>query len=238
MGGPGLDVLFRDGILTRIDLSVDEWYNADNIGTGSRLEDIAAMYPGQVSIEEPIGDDWKGFWSRPLVLTDAFTGEDVDVHSYQIAVVKGQHGIGYAFGLVNGVVNYWSMGFNDFLLDMRCEQWSDPFTPNPAVGIVPVSSIRPLVREDVEYFSRVELRYARNEIFARHGRPFQTPEMKRYFESRYWYKKKTDWSAAYEESVLCELEHQNVVFISSIEAERDAIIAAEQRNRLIPLQEN
>jgi hypothetical protein len=57
----------------------------------------------------------------------------------------------------------------------------------------------------------------RNEIYARHGRIFTTPEMKQIFESASWYNPRTD----FKESDLSEIEKKNVEFISSYEKKMD-----------------
>ena len=50
----------------------------------------------------------------------------------------------------------------------------------------------------------------RNEVFARHGRIFQDPELRRIFSERAWYKP----DPAYEESRLNEIEAHNVRVLS------------------------
>jgi hypothetical protein len=49
------------------------------------------------------------------------------------------------------------------------------------------SSRRRLTQSDVSGLSRLQIRLARNEIFARHGRPFQDPRLRRHFERYSWY---------------------------------------------------
>lgn len=49
------------------------------------------------------------------------------------------------------------------------------------------SSRRRLTQSDVAGLSRLQIRLARNEIFARHGRPFQDPRLRRHFERYSWY---------------------------------------------------
>lgn len=50
------------------------------------------------------------------------------------------------------------------------------------------SSSRLLVSSDLTEMSLRELNYARNEIFARHGRKFKSQELQNYFNSKSWYK--------------------------------------------------
>lgn len=52
------------------------------------------------------------------------------------------------------------------------------------------SSIKELKKSDLEDLSKSELRLARNEIYARHGRRFQDQELQDYFDSQEW----TGWT--------------------------------------------
>ena len=49
----------------------------------------------------------------------------------------------------------------------------------------------------------------RNEVFAKHGRPFQDPLLKAYFESRPWYRA----NSGYSDALLTERERRNAGFI-------------------------
>lgn len=53
--------------------------------------------------------------------------------------------------------------------------------------IIPDSGTRLLKKADLAGLSKDELRYARNEIYARHGRLFNDTELQEYFNSRSWY---------------------------------------------------
>jgi hypothetical protein len=46
---------------------------------------------------------------------------------------------------------------------------------------------QPLIEHDLQGKSKWELEVMRNEIFARHGRPFRRPALQKYFESQLWY---------------------------------------------------
>ena len=77
--------------------------------------------------------------------------------------------------------------------------------------LLPDSATRALTDADLENLSWRELCLARNEIFARHGRRFQTPEIAAYFESKDWY------DGRYTEVTLSALETNNVNFIIAYE---------------------
>lgn len=53
--------------------------------------------------------------------------------------------------------------------------------------ILPQSSSKPLSFSEISSLSLRELNYARNEVFARHGRRFHSAELQRYFNSKSWY---------------------------------------------------
>lgn len=66
---------------------------------------------------------------------------------------------------------------------------------------------------DFPIMQRFYVKALRNEIYARHGRIFTTPEMKQIFESSPWYKPRKD----FKESDLNEIEKKNVEFIFEYE---------------------
>ncbi len=77
--------------------------------------------------------------------------------------------------------------------------------------VFPDSDRRLLVAADVELLPKDRLRIARNEIYARRGWPFQTPEMKAYFEKFEWYVRSPG------KVELSHIEQQNVDFIRKFE---------------------
>ena len=89
---------------------------------------------------------------------------------------------------------------------------SDLAEENPGDYIIPESSKRLLTEEDLEGLSSEQLRLARNEIFARHGRIFGSSDLQEYFESKSWYKGTAD-SDEFQDSSLSEIESKNVEFI-------------------------
>lgn len=57
----------------------------------------------------------------------------------------------------------------------------------PSEYLLMNSAVEYLSREDLSGLSWEECCFARNEIYARHGRIFATPEIRAYFESKTWY---------------------------------------------------
>ena len=85
--------------------------------------------------------------------------------------------------------------------------------------ILPDSASRYLTKADLEGLTKAELRLARNEIYARHGRIFGSKDLKDYFSSRSWYEG-TIPADSFNESSLNQYETKNVDLI--LEAEKTA----------------
>lgn len=96
----------------------------------------------------------------------------------------------------------------------------DPSSGTPVIErktadfILSQSATHLLMPEDLATLSLAELRLARNEIFARNGRRFQSPDLQVYFASRSWYRP----IAA--EVTLTQIERENVARIQAEERRR------------------
>lgn len=84
--------------------------------------------------------------------------------------------------------------------------------------IIPESGTRLITKADVAGLSKDKLAYARNEIYARHGRRFKTDIYQQYFESKSWYQENPGYNYADDNSNLNSIEIENVKLI--IDAER------------------
>ncbi|MEE1086124.1 MAG: YARHG domain-containing protein [Schaedlerella sp.] len=88
--------------------------------------------------------------------------------------------------------------------------------------ILPQSNQRLLTSSDISGMSIKELNYARNEIYARHGRRFQSNELQRYFDSQSWYNgtiSASEFDSRYSGS-LSEIEKKNAEYLLSQENAR------------------
>lgn len=85
--------------------------------------------------------------------------------------------------------------------------------------IIPSSSSRYLTYSDVSYLSKKELRLARNEIYARHGRIFDSDDLKNYFNNCFWYEPEY-YSWEFDDSWLSEIERANINFLKEVEDSR------------------
>lgn len=82
--------------------------------------------------------------------------------------------------------------------------------------VLPYVDSRYLTEEDVLYWSEEQLRFARNEIYARHGRRFDDAALQEYFDSRSWYVG-TIAPNDFNDSVLNEYEVANRDFLLNYE---------------------
>ena len=78
--------------------------------------------------------------------------------------------------------------------------------------LLPQSDSVYMTDSDIEGFSLQKLNYARNEIYARHGRCFQSVELTEYFQSRTWYVGHIS-PDDFDENILNECEKQNAKFL-------------------------
>ena len=85
--------------------------------------------------------------------------------------------------------------------------------------IFPTSNSEYLTRKDLNGVSAQKLNYGKNEIFARHGRRFNSAELQNYFDSRSWYEG-TISPNAFNTNVLNDYELKNMELITKVENEK------------------
>lgn len=79
--------------------------------------------------------------------------------------------------------------------------------------------------QSIEGFSKQELRYAKNEIMARHGKIFTDESLDKYFSQKDWYKPRTDYS----DTELSATERQNMEVLAASE-EGDFALAPQDQD--------
>ena len=94
-------------------------------------------------------------------------------------------------------------------------------TPANSDYILPDVQTRVYSTAELEQLSTDELWYARNEIYARHGRGFRNPELQSYFNSKTWYTRNPIDPDTFDSTVtLSATEQQNADAIKAIEQAR------------------
>lgn len=85
--------------------------------------------------------------------------------------------------------------------------------------ILPASGTKLLTNDNIKGMSKYDIALARNEIYARHGRKFQTAEYSKYFNGKSWYKLNPNYNYSDDNANLNDIETQNVNFL--LKAERN-----------------
>lgn len=84
------------------------------------------------------------------------------------------------------------------------------------VYILPKSNSEFLTEDDINNLSSNDIRFAINEIYARHGLIFNEDEYKNYFNNRYWYEEKIT-SNEFDVNVFNEYERENLALLLEYE---------------------
>lgn len=82
--------------------------------------------------------------------------------------------------------------------------------------ILPYSDSRYYTEEELSIYTKKELRLARNEIYAWHGRLFSSDDLQQYFNSKDWYNGYLT-ADQFDESVLNDYEKKNLITIKAVE---------------------
>ena len=83
--------------------------------------------------------------------------------------------------------------------------------------ILPDSDSRKLKKSDLAGMTAQQLSYAKNEIYARHGRVFKSSELQDYFNEKDWYKENDD----FKDEDLSKKEAENTEFIDAYQKDND-----------------
>lgn len=83
--------------------------------------------------------------------------------------------------------------------------------------ILPDSASRKLKKSDLAGMTAQQLSYAKNEIYARHGRVFKSSELQDYFNEKDWYEKNDD----FKDEDLSKKEAENTEFIDAYQKDND-----------------
>lgn len=97
--------------------------------------------------------------------------------------------------------------------------------------VFPDSSERALSFADIYMLSQSDIRIAKNEIYARHGRKFASEDLQLYFSEMEWYHGTIE-PDAFDPSVFNEIEKENIAFLNNEEekgtgAQNESVISSE-----------
>ena len=85
--------------------------------------------------------------------------------------------------------------------------------------LLPDSAEVELTEDDIQGLSRAELRMARYEIYARHGRDFSDPAVNEYFQNKSWYTYSVSFAEFYEYDLSdVELKNRDLILNYELQA--------------------
>ena len=97
-------------------------------------------------------------------------------------------------------------------MGMRAEEEQPEEAPEDPQWIFPDSDTRLLTQADLAGLSDWELKVARNEIYARHGRRFTSARLQAHFDSCSWYEGTVD-ADQFDETVFNDVERANIALL-------------------------
>lgn len=212
----------------------------------SMQEDLSAIPAGSSSVETRHGQqsiaisgpwNWEEF-DEQLVTIAAFPEDLIfpaDVSRYLFSAYGNAILIAPLNEARDKALFFTPMGYGDPMPDLPADVEKDsksassasssassasssaasPATPSGDY-VLAESSTRTYTKSELAKLSDYELFIARNEIYARHGRMFQSADLQKYFESKSWYKGTTP-ASEFNESVLSDTELANAALIRELE---------------------
>lgn len=137
----------------------------------------------------------------------------------------------YGYTTYNGVSGYINLDYadiydNNYEADSYSEDLTDYGLYKDGHGInvydyvIADSDSRYLTQDDIDKLTLRGINYAKNEIYARHGRDFKSSELQRFFNSRYWYHVQytlTDENDAIITNSFNQYEKENNKFLNEAE---------------------
>ena len=109
---------------------------------------------------------------------------------------------------------------DDMMVDPETEVQEEPENNDVAAEadyLLPNSSEKELTQEDLAGLTKEQLRFARNEIYARNGMIFGVDDLDNYFAEKSWYTPKYSSDEFYDKVEMSIIEETNVEFILQVE---------------------
>lgn len=185
---------------------------AKNGGRVLQWKEPVTFYGSNASGERILMKDTKNAYIDNTVLPDGFL--DTISANKQIAI----NGILY-FNENNLYISplyvYDSSG-NDMVAEYYDSKNKVTAENSNSDYILPQSSSRLLDSSDISGLSLQEINYAKNEVYARHGRRFKSAELQNYFNSKSWYNGTID-PDSFNEGMLSDVEKKNVEYLREVE---------------------
>lgn len=175
-------------------LSNEESYNSGTAGDSTYSSSSADSYSGAgASYDSAVDSDY----SSGAEISDGYTSDDASVDSY------------YADAAVSDAGEVSDSTTYDVSADGGDVVQTQGY-------LVPDADSRYIKRADTEGFTAQLFNYAKNEIYARHGRLFNSTELQNYFNSQDWYDGFIE-PDEFSDTVFNDYEKMNIRYLGNME---------------------
>lgn len=159
------------------------------------------------------------YWYYGMYTPDQFLPEMLNMYeTANVQLLSDREAQLGGYQLDAGYYDYWPVYE---YIDMYYGYYYDSYYVDPDSYIFYDSDRRYIDRSELEILSLQELNYAKNEIYARRGRLFQSQELSDYFYQKNWY-----WgsipAAQFSENMLNQYETANVALLQEVEYARQS----------------
>lgn len=205
----------------------DLYYLYTECGESYAIDEYISAYYDQNGVYAIIVTDIDGYGAWFTYFYDdnelcSFLVESVSESRFYVYNSTYDRWEGYIMSEGDGTDFYTLSSKEDFIQEARLLGYKYAAIPEEIrlsyEYVIPDSSSRQLVAADIENLTKEELRLARNEIYARHGRIFGSEDLSEYFNSKSWYNG-TVPANAFSEEFLSQIERDNVNLIKEREAQ-------------------
>ena len=167
--------------------------------------------------ETEAAEETESFWSDSPFEADGATSAVVETTAPSTTSARGSNPSGATSAWGNNPTNTTNAWDNNPSNSTTAAS-TLPAATGTGGYILPDSSSRQLTASDLVGLTSEQLRIARNEIYARHGRKFNDDELQAYFNSQTWYNGTIEPNQFDDMSLLSEIERKNLEVIKDREA--------------------
>ncbi len=137
---------------------------------------------------------------------------------YAVNAMDSQNAVNYDMETTTEYIE-WETTLNNHSRDLKLA-WEDKVANGVNEYMLPGSDSRYITTADLDTLTKEQVKIARNEIYARHGRKFEDEQLKNYFSQFAWYNPTIEPDDFKDESLLNKYEIANRDFIVQYEKDK------------------
>lgn len=137
---------------------------------------------------------------------------------YAVNALDSQNAVNYDMETTTEYIE-WEATLNNHARDLKLA-WEDKIANGVNDYMLPGSDSRYITTADLDAMTKEQIKIARNEIYARHGRKFEDEQLKNYFSQFTWYNPTIEPDDFKDEALLNKYEIANRDFIVQYEKDK------------------